>query len=552
MKQLTLLVPFLLWSIPDLGQDTSGYEKGSVTYLTSQSVYVRFPTTQHIQPGDTLFLNQAGKLIPGLLVREKSSISCVCTFLSETRPSVNDPVYFRLARSTVPVSQKPGQPAPLPADTGKAVIQPVLTPVSSPDTANPEKGSYNHAPQVITGFASVSSFTNLCSSSSLNSQRMKYTLSFNIRNIAGSNISFESYLAYTHDNRNWSEIQSTNYNGLKVYNLAANYTFLKHYSIWLGRRINPKISNMGPSDGLLFEMGYKPVTIGLIAGYRPNYTDYSFDSRLFQYGGYLYNETHLKHGYLMTTLGYIEQTNSGSTDRRFLYLQHSNMLVKGLTFYGTAEVDLYNKILHKEDTTIRQDNAPKLTNIYVSLNWRASRKLSMSVSYSARQTVIFYETYKTFLEQLLDFQRLQGYLLQVTYRPLSRLSLGLTSAYRFMKQDPRPTANLNAWVTVSRIPGLDADATVTATILRTGWISGQIYGLGLNRDFAKGKLSTGAGYKYVDYTYTNGEAGTFQNVAEAELTWRIIRKLFISAYYEGTFEKPYNFTRIYAQLNYRW
>jgi len=38
-------------------------------------------------------------------------------------------------------------------------------------------------------------------------------------------------------------------------------------------------------------------------------------------------------------------------------------------------------------------------------------------------------------------------------------------------------------------------------------------------------------------------------MAEFSLTWRILRKLALSLYYEGTFEKVSQYTRIYAQIN---
>jgi hypothetical protein len=41
-------------------------------------------------------------------------------------------------------------------------------------------------------------------------------------------------------------------------------------------------------------------------------------------------------------------------------------------------------------------------------------------------------------------------------------------------------------------------------------------------------------------------------MGEANLSWRIIRKLSLSIYYEGTFEQVDKFNRIYAQVNYRF
>jgi hypothetical protein len=86
--------------------------------------------------------------------------------------------------------------------------------------------------------------------------------------------------------------------------------------------------------------------------------------------------------------------------------------------------------------------------------------------------------------------------------------------------------------------------------MKTGYLNGNIYSAGLSKDLASGKLYLGLTYRYVDYHYFNTEnIPTFQNMGEFSLSWRIIRKLLLSVYYEGTFEKTTRFQSIYAQVN---
>jgi hypothetical protein len=253
---------------------------------------------------------------------------------------------------------------------------------------------------------------------------------------------------------------------------------------------------------------------------------------------------------MQTTLAFINQTNSWKTDRRFFYMQHVNSLVKNLTFFGSAEVDIFGKEFNILDSTYKTVSTPKLTNLYLSLSYRFLRRLSMSLSYSARQNVIYYETYKTYLDRLLDNQTLQGYSLQVNYSLVNKLSIGATASYRFNKLDPKPTQNLYAYLTYSQIPGINTSVTVSTIMLKTGYLNGRIYSAGLSKDLASGKLYMGLTYRYVDYHYNNTEyIPTYQNMGEFSLTWRIIRKLALSVYYEGTFEKINQYHRIYAQVN---
>ena len=61
--------------------------------------------------------------------------------------------------------------------------------------------------------------------------------------------------------------------------------------------------------------------------------------------------------------------------------------------------------------------------------------------------------------------------------------------------------------------------------------------LGISRKIISDKLSGGIKYRYVDYLYRNSETALIQHVGEANLSWTVYRKLSLSVYYEGTFEK---------------
>jgi hypothetical protein len=252
---------------------------------------------------------------------------------------------------------------------------------------------------------------------------------------------------------------------------------------------------------------------------------------------------------MQTTLAFVQQTNSWKTDRRFAYLQHVNALVKNITFFGSAELELYRLAFNTTDSTYNTSSTPKLTNLYLSLNYRVIKQLSLSLSYSAMKNVVYYQTYKSYLDKLQDPATLQGYILQVVCRPVNKISIGITTAYRFEKNDPKDTKNLYGYVTYSLIPGINVSATASVTLLQTSYLGGNIYGIGLSRDFFAGKLYAGLNYRYVKYNYYSNDYFDVQNVGEVNLTWRIYKKISMSVYYEGTFTKINQYNRIYGQLN---
>jgi hypothetical protein len=205
-----------------------------------------------------------------------------------------------------------------------------------------------------------------------------------------------------------------------------------------------------------------------------------------------------------------------------------------------------------KDTTYKQDNSPHLSNLYLSLRYRPFRQLSVSVSYSARDNIIYYETYKSIVDKLLEAATVQGFNFQINYQPYKLISVGVNAGYRDSKTDPRPTKNLYGYLTCSQIPGINVTGTISATMLETSYMSGKIYSAGLSKDLVPGKLSAGLDYRYVSYKFYNGEALLVQNMGEVNFNWRILKKLSCGIYYEGTFEKTSKLNRIYINITQRF
>ncbi len=540
MRLLLPLFLLLLFGLDLKSQTIGGVAEGTISYVTSQSVYVKFESTEGISAGDTLFELKEKKMIPVLLVKELSSISCVCVPLSSGKLSVNDKI-----QASPKSSKQPETPTP--------VILPAVQPeVAKNDTVTSQTVTPASPKESISGRISVSSYSNFSSVSDL-SQRMRYTFSMNALNISNSKVSAETYISFVHKLKEWSEVKEDIFNGLKIYSLSVNYAINKNNNLWFGRKMNPRLSNVGAIDGLQYETKFKSITLGAFAGARPDYMNYSFNFSLLQYGGYFGHDYVKKNGgSAQTSLAIVEQKNNGFTDRRFAYLQHSNSLLQKLYFFGSIEFDLYNKVLNTQDSSYTQDNTPNLSNMYFSLRYKVIKQLSVSLSYSERQNIIYYETYKSIVDQLLEEATMRGFMLQLNYRPIKNMTVGANAGYRYSKKDARPSKNLYTYVTYSNVPWLNASATVSATLLESVYLSGKIYSLGLSRDVIPGKLYGGISYRYVNYKFVSAETPLIQNMAELNMTWRIMKKMSFSFNYEGTFEKDRNYDRIYINLTQRF
>ena len=521
-----------------MGSTISGQDRreGQVSYITSQHVYVKFISMEEISEGDTLYIIQGEKELPALQVKNISSISCVCIPLVSSAFKVSGKVY---AKSDTKFSSEAIQEV-VPPDT----IQIATT--TETDIPPSDSVDKHRLKQDISGRISVSSYSNFYNDQVPMSQRMRYTFSMHANHIGNSKFSVESYLSFSHSNTNWDEVKENIFKGLKIYNLSASYAFNETMSLSIGRKINPKLSSVGAIDGLQFEKKFSAFTVGVFAGSRPDYMDYSINTDLLQYGVYLGHELLNKNGSMQNTLAFIEQTNHSVTDRRFVYFQHSNMLIKNLFFFASAEVDLYKKVDDAEE------NVFDLTNTYLSLRYRIIRPLSVGLSYSARHNIIYYESYKDFVERLLDSETLQGWRFRINYRPAKYLFMGVNAGYRYRKEDPQATKNLNGYLTYSKVPGIGASVTLSTTWLETSYINGIVYGAGISRKIISDKLSGGLKYRYVDYLYRKAETTLIQNVGEVNLSWAVYGKMSLSVYYEGTFEKETPYHRLYINLSQRF
>lgn len=538
MRQITIILFLLLAVLSLKGQTADETMQGEVSYITSQHVYVKFRSTDGISAGDTLFLFQNGARRPALIVNDISSISCVCSVISGQKLLLADKVIAR-PQKAVPLKKE------------KEVLPP--SPVNSAmvDTTITRKEGISEAKQHISGRISVSSYSNF-SGASGSSQRMRYSFSLDANHINNSKLSAETYISFSHKIKEWDVVKEDIFNGLKIYSLALSYAINPKNNISVGRKINTRISNVGAIDGVQYETRIRSFTAGAFAGTRPDNMNYSFNANLAQYGAYVSHDYKAKNGDMQSSLAFVQQMNGGNTDRRFAYLQHSNSLLPGLYFFGSLETELYRKVLNPTDSSYVLKNTPKLSDVYISLRYKVIKQLSLSLSYSARHNIIYYETYKNIIDQLLEMAGTQGYMLQANYRPGKKISLGANAGYRFSKQDSRPTKNLYSYITYSDLPVLHATATLSATLMEAPYLNGQIYSLGLSRDLLPGKIYGGFNYRFVKYKFGSSTDQLIQHMAEINLSLRVMKKLLCSMNYEGTFETQRNFNQVYINLTQRF
>ena len=524
MIKRILIFIFLGLGISLVAQSEYKELTGSVTFMSTENYYVSFVNTNGIQIGDTLFMLKNNKNEPVLIVRDFSTISCICNAIGENKLSLATNVLARI-KNEIPVdvkAQKSNEPI--------SVNDLSLKDKNNNDTTVINKARFE-------GRLSVSNYSNFSSNAlslTTPNYRMRYNLYFVASHIANTGLSFENYMSYTHTINNPLE----KFNDLKVYNLAFKYKFDNTASLILGRKINVNTANIGAVDGLQFEKSFKTISVGALVGFRPNDSTYGFDSKLLQYGAFVAHIYQNDYKYSRSSIAFFNQMNVFNTDRRYLYVQHSNSLLENVDFFGSSEIDLYNVV---NNTPVNSFN---LTSLYLSISYRPVNNLSLSMTFDERKNVYYYETYKNRVDSLLEKEMRQGVRFRFHYLPFKFLSWGGSAGYRL--QTPTSQASMNAvsYLTYSRVPLIDASFTVTGTALKTASLSGFIYGASISKDFLDGNLSAEVEYR---------KAQIFQqDIADVSVFWRINKSLMLSADFETTFDNGDALGRVFINLTKRF
>ncbi|MEI6555192.1 MAG: hypothetical protein WCL70_06360 [Paludibacter sp.] len=544
MKYLLSYIFLFVWlGISLFGQKTADFTQGNISYITSQNVYVQFVNTEGIQIGDTLYTLKNNTHQSALVVKNLSSISCICNPVNGYLASVSNQVIAKKKVESAPIEVLTQQSKEAVSVNDAAVLA-----VTKKVIDNKQTGKFD-------GRISLSSYLNNTSDTTMNSI-FRLNLSLNAAHISNSKFSAECYMSVTKKSIYrpiTSTIDSTTTQNylidepldVKIYNLAVKYDLPDSMYLTFGRKINPNLANIGAVDGFQFEKFGKQISYGAVIGSRPDTYTYSLNPGLLQYGAYVGHQLKTKNGFMQTSVALFNQTNNMQTDRRFAYIQHSNSLLKQLDFFGSAEIDLYALQNNQPVTTFN------LTSVYAMLQWRVLKNLSLSMSYDARKNIYYYETYKNYIDSVLDKETRQGLRFQAMYRPLKFLTWGGNAGIRFATPTSNASTNGYTYLTMSQLP-FETTLTVDVTALKTNYLSGMIYGASLSKELFDGNLFTQLTYRNVNYT-TLTSLEIPQNIGELSLSWRITKKLLLSADFEATFNADKNFQgRAFINLSQRF
>ena len=518
------VIPILLLILISSATDAQDMDKtliGTVTFVTSTNVYVKFDDTEAIKIGETLQLSNSDCL----RITNKSSTSVICSILNNCLIKNGDTVsYTFISEESVDDLDDDVNEDPIPVE--ETTVETILS---------KKESLYSENIRGRISAAVYNSFSDLRE----NRHRLMTRFSLNAQHINDSKFSIESYLAY----RNILTDSESSYSGrtsiFNIYNLNVRFDATPTLSVTAGRKINHKASTMGAIDGLQVEKYFGNFYVGAVGGFRPDFFDYGFNSDLLQYGGYVGIESNTKDFYSQTTVGAIQQTNNNMTDRRYIYFQHHSTIASDLNLFSSMELDIFGN----------SGANTRLTNLYLSARYRFSRAANIALSYDSRKRIIYYESFKTDIERILDDDLArQGIRARLNLRPFKTIWAGLSYSSRFQSDQQNKSDNIYGYATLSKIPKIGGRLNVSYNLNNSNYLTSNIMGIRHSRNLVKNKLNGDIYYRRARYTYENREQEYDQNYYGAVLTYRIDRSWMLSISGEMSQLDEENGYRFYTRL----
>lgn len=513
--------------LPAQQNDGENFREGKVSYISNKNIYVQFESAEGFSVGDTLFKKKGEIFFAAVKIVYLSSRSVAGSKLGDEAIQVGEPLFglVKLNQTIILAND---------SLSGRQSILSRENELRSEEKNIPRK-------ELLKGRAtlqSVSAFTNLQNDEKNYSSRA--TLSLKFHDEALYKLSGNFY-------GNFNSISSgAKKNSLKIFDFNAIYKYDSLTTLTLGRFINAQLNSAGTADGFSLERNFSYFNAGIFIGSRPAYIDYGFDFKLFQMGIFAARSDSVFNSETKNSISFFNQTNNFNTDRRFLSFQHTNSFIPNSFLFLLTEADLYQNTYSKKGASFR------LTSFHSALRTNISRQISASVSYDARKNIFYYETFKTYLDSTFTDNTRHTLRFGMTLRFIDKLFVNLNSSYGIRTDEARAATNYYALASYSEVPILNAAASASINFLRSGFSTSSIGGLRIYRDFFNGELFTSLNYRHVEYEFSSSSSKLLQNIFNCELSVRLPLAFYLSANYEGIFQKTSTYSRILIDLTKRF
>ncbi len=393
---------------------TSVSQTGVVSYVSKESVYVRFNSTSEIRLGDTLF--QFGSRKPVLIVSKKSSISTINTRIGSTNLLIGDSILFFAKIQTLKTILKKEENLIL-RDGKNQIIRSADSVVrkSIPQETTTKSWLWH-------GNNSITSRYNQTLGSEANRGMNQQYGRFHVR--GAKNDSLNSLAVHLSGNYQQFSSSFRSSEAPKAGRLYLNQAEIQWrpnsaLEFRLGRGFQNGLSSMGALDAA--RVSYKKYQLQLeaVGGFAPNFRTHQFSTENLAYGLSLKTEQYKKTIKWDASLGWIDQYSQGQIDRRLMLLQGSIFNKKSYAYF-LIENDFTQGI-----------NESRVQSTYVSMQHRWNSKWNSFFSYDTRTPWIYWRSYDQLtIDDLMEREAQRGFRVRLNYKSSKNINWGFQSTVR--------------------------------------------------------------------------------------------------------------------------
>lgn len=276
----------------------------------------------------------------------------------------------------------------------------------------------------------------------------------------------------------------------------------------------------------------------MILGSRPDLRDYWFNTHLIQIGLFYNRIDSLYSSSIQNSLGFIEQTNNFKSDRRFIFIEHSNNLIPNTTSFFMSEIDFFNM------TNLGIKEQINITSLYTGFNIRIMKHLNFSLSFDSRKNFFYLNEYRNQIDSLIIDNFRNGIKIFSSYSPINGLRL---SAYYYqskLKNERKSANNIGASIFYYSDFLFNSSFSVSLNNYKSNFINGNNFSFTISRDLSEfGNLSL----SYKNYEF-NSSTSRFLSISQSlELGYSLNLSRSYNLYL--IFEKNFN-NKIYDYFSF--
>jgi len=332
-------------------------------------------------------------------------------------------------------------------------------------------------------------------------------------------------------------------NQSRVYRLALLYDDGTN-SITVGRMIPGAIPSFGYVDGLMLSRRFGRFELGSLAGYQPDLALRWVANDFRKIGVFARYALEGPFTFSMSS-AYARTYNHADLDREVVSTQVSAFNSAGLSVYANSEVDLRRK--SGSELVL----SPSLTSIYVNVNYRITRAVSVGVGGDAARPAFAFSSVRSIPDSLLERRLKSGANLNLNLTFPGGLTVSNTYTPRASKASfGKEYANYSS-VGVYDIFSSGIGVRSNVTINSNAFTNSLGYGGSIQRNFAD-LFDLTLRYQRFGYTVRKTDQNEQSNTMGADLLVTLSRRLAVMTSYDRMEAFGTTSQSIFAELTVRF